>query len=70
MRKKTLISASFLSCVKIMPAIKKLNLTDVDYIHVDFIDGKCTDKAVRGRTGKPRRKHQRIIQEKKKVFII
>lgn len=33
------ISASFLSCKKIEPAIKKLNLTDVDYIHVDFIDG-------------------------------
>lgn len=32
------ISASFLSCEKIIPAIKKLNMTDVDYIHVDFID--------------------------------
>jgi len=40
MKKKTLISASFLSCKKIIPAIKKLNLTDVNYIHVDFIDGK------------------------------
>lgn len=34
------ISASFLSCKKVEPAIKKLNLTDTDYIHVDFIDGK------------------------------
>lgn len=34
------ISASFLSCKKILPAISKLSLTDVDYIHVDFIDGK------------------------------
>lgn len=34
------ISASFLSCKKIIPAIKELSLTDVDYIHVDFIDGK------------------------------
>lgn len=34
------ISASFLSCKKIIPAIKKLSLTDVNYIHVDFIDGK------------------------------
>lgn len=34
------VSASFLSCKKIIPAIKKLSLTDVDYIHVDFIDGK------------------------------
>lgn len=34
------ISASFLSCKKILPAIENLNLTDVDYIHVDFIDGK------------------------------
>lgn len=32
------ISASFLSCEKIIPAIKKLNMTDVDYIHVDFVD--------------------------------
>lgn len=34
------VSASFLSCKKILPAIEKLSLTDVDYIHVDFIDGK------------------------------
>lgn len=34
------VSASFLSCKKIIPAIKKLSFTDVDYIHVDFIDGK------------------------------
>ena len=34
------ISASFLACKKIVPTLKKLNLTDVDYIHVDFIDGK------------------------------
>lgn len=34
------ISASFLSCKKMIPAIKKLSLTDVDYIHVDFVDGK------------------------------
>ncbi len=40
MKKKTLISTSFLSCKKIIPAIEKLNLTDTDYIHVDFIDGK------------------------------
>lgn len=40
MKKKILISSSFLSCRKIIPAIKKLNLTDTDYIHVDFIDGK------------------------------
>lgn len=34
------VSTSFLSCKKILPVIKKLNLTDTDYIHVDFIDGK------------------------------
>lgn len=34
------VSASFLSCKKIILAIKKLNITDTDYIHVDFIDGK------------------------------
>lgn len=40
MKKSTLaISASFLSCKKIIPAIKKLNMTDVNYIHIDFIDG-------------------------------
>lgn len=34
------VSTSFLSCKKVLPVIKKLNLTDTDYIHVDFIDGK------------------------------
>ncbi len=34
------ISASFLSCYKIIPAVKELSLTDVDYIHVDFVDGR------------------------------
>jgi len=34
------ISASFLSCKKIIPAIEKLSLTTVDYIHVDFVDGE------------------------------
>lgn len=34
------VSASFLSCKKIIPVIKELSFTDVDYIHVDFIDGK------------------------------
>lgn len=34
------ISASFLSCKKIIPVIKDLSLTDADYIHVDFIDNK------------------------------
>ena len=32
------VSASFLSCRKIEKAIEKLSLTDVDYIHVDFVD--------------------------------
>lgn len=32
------ISSSFLACKKIDYAIKKLSLTDTDYIHVDFID--------------------------------
>lgn len=36
------ISASFLSCKKIEDGIKKLSLTDVDFIHVDFVDGKFT----------------------------
>lgn len=34
------VSTSFLSCNKIEKCIEKLNLTDTDYIHVDFIDGK------------------------------
>lgn len=33
------VSASFLSCSKIIPVVSKLSATDVDYIHVDFIDG-------------------------------
>lgn len=37
------IAASFLACKKIENAIKKLSLTDVDYIHVDIIDGKFVD---------------------------
>lgn len=37
------ISTSFLSQKKIIPCIKKLSLTDCDYIHVDFIDGKFVD---------------------------
>lgn len=32
------ISSSFLACKKVNSAIKKLSLTDTDYIHVDFID--------------------------------
>jgi len=34
------ISASFLGCKKISNVLKKLNVTDVDYIHVDIMDGK------------------------------
>lgn len=34
------ISTSFLSCKNLEKGIKKLNFTDTDYIHVDFIDGK------------------------------
>ena len=34
------ISTSFLSCKKVLPAIKQLSFTDTDYIHVDYIDGK------------------------------
>lgn len=34
------ISTSFLSCKNLEKGIKKLNLTDTNYIHVDFIDGK------------------------------
>lgn len=33
------VSASFLSCKKIIPAIRELSFTDVDYIHVDFMEG-------------------------------
>lgn len=34
------IAASFLSSKKIARDLEKLNLTDVDYIHVDVMDGK------------------------------
>ena len=34
------ISTSFLSCSNLERDIKRLNLTDTDYLHVDFIDGK------------------------------
>ena len=33
------ISTSFLSCKNLEKDIKRLNLTDTDYLHVDFIDG-------------------------------
>lgn len=36
------ISTSFLSSNNIPETLKKLNLTDADYIHVDFMDGKFT----------------------------
>lgn len=32
------ISASFLACKNIFNAVKKISLTDVDYIHVDVVD--------------------------------
>ena len=32
------ISTSFLSCKNLEKSIKRLNLTDTDYLHVDFID--------------------------------
>ena len=34
------VSASFLSCSKIIPVVSKLSATDVDYIHVSFVKGK------------------------------
>ncbi len=40
------ISASFLGCKKIGKTLSVLNLTDVDYIHVDVMDGKY----VKGKT--------------------
>lgn len=40
------ISASFLGCKKIGKTLSDLNLTDVDYIHVDVMDGKY----VKGKT--------------------
>lgn len=40
------ISASFLGCKKIGQTLSNLNLTDVDFIHVDVMDGKY----VKGKT--------------------
>lgn len=37
------IAASFLSCAKIKPAIEKLSLTDVEYIHIDLVDGTLNE---------------------------
>ena len=37
------ISSSFLSCKNIEKDIRKLNLTDTDYLHVDFIDDSFVD---------------------------
>lgn len=37
------IAASFLSCKKIKEGIQKLSLTDVDYIHVDLVDGTMNE---------------------------
>lgn len=37
------ISASFLACKNIFNAIKKMSLTDVDYIHVDVVDNKFVE---------------------------
>ena len=34
------VSASFLSCKDLVKDLVKLNETDVDYIHVDIMDGK------------------------------
>lgn len=34
------ISTSFLSCKNILSSVEKLNQTDTDYIHIDFIDGE------------------------------
>lgn len=34
------ISASFLTSTEMITDLKKLNVTDVDYIHVDYMDGK------------------------------
>ena len=40
------ISASFLSSKDLVNDLKRLNETDVDYIHVDIMDGKF----VKGKT--------------------
>ena len=37
------IATSFLSCKKVLKVIEELNLTDADYIHVDFIDGSFVE---------------------------
>ena len=37
------ISTSFLSCKNIESGIRRLNMTDADYLHVDFIDDKYID---------------------------
>ena len=40
------ISVSFLSCKQVLEAIRRINLTDADFIHVDFVDGKFVEGRV------------------------
>ena len=39
-----LVSVSILSCKKKEPAIRKINFTSADFLHIDFMDGKFTPK--------------------------
>ena len=63
------ISASILSSKKIDVAVKELSLTDVDYIHVDFIDDtfeeavKLTSKVV-GHVGARGHLYDKLLNKK------
>lgn len=59
------ISASFLSSKNMKEDIKKLNQTDVDYIHVDYMDGKfVSNKSI------SYRKIKRIVKNTQKKLDV
>lgn len=70
------IAASFLSCPKIKPAIEKLSLTDVEYIHIDLVDGTLNEgrkiplrklKKIYKYTSKPLDVHLMVKKPKKYI---
>lgn len=70
------IAASFLSCPKIKPAIEQLSLTDVEYIHIDLVDGTLNEgrkiplrklKKIYKYTSKPLDVHLMVKKPKKYI---
>lgn len=70
------IAASFLSCPKIKPAIEQLSLTDIEYIHIDLVDGTLNEgrkiplrklKKIYKYTSKPLDVHLMVKKPKKYI---